>query len=222
MHSALAILGGALLTCVLGALVFGSWEDARTRELRKLMTALEGQRRIRDARARRARPPGDVLRSANDEQRTVDADLEQRDMHAAEVQTDGITRKARKAEEQQRRREEQEQAAALNAERHREKQADAARRKAEQAARKAEQQQRRQDEKEQAAALALERRRNEAERKAAAAASRTEKERRRPQQPPRASAEERFEAAQQNLTERPLYAWAQRIESENRAEPETD
>jgi membrane protein involved in colicin uptake len=58
-HSVLLVIGGALLTVLLGALVFGSNETAeerRLREERKLLRALEAQRRIRNAQlARQAR-----------------------------------------------------------------------------------------------------------------------------------------------------------------------
>jgi type IV secretory pathway VirB10-like protein len=218
MYSALAILGGALVTCVLGALLFGSGEDARTREVRRLMTALEAQRRVRDARARRAGLRRD-LRPARDEQPTVEAAPEKREEHAAEPPAD---RTARESEERQRRREEKERAAAVEAERRREKQADAARRKAEQAARKAEEQQRRDEEKQRAAAVEAERRRDEAEREAAEAAGRGDEERRRREQLPRTPVESTSAPAQEDLTERPLYAWAQRIESENRPNTGTE
>src|SRR3954470_23069219 len=63
-HSTLLILGGGVLAAALAALVFSprsSGEDKHTREMRKLMTALEGQRRIRDAQQdREARQRGNV------------------------------------------------------------------------------------------------------------------------------------------------------------------
>ena len=52
----LLILGGGLLASVLAALIFtpkSVGEDKQTREMRKLMTALEAQRRIRDAQQAR-------------------------------------------------------------------------------------------------------------------------------------------------------------------------
>jgi hypothetical protein len=54
--STLLILGGGLLASVLAALIFTprkAGEDEQTREMRKLMTALEAQRRIRDAQQAR-------------------------------------------------------------------------------------------------------------------------------------------------------------------------
>ena len=50
-HTVLLVIGGALLTGLLGALVFGSSgtaEDRRMRDQQKLLRALEAQRRIRD------------------------------------------------------------------------------------------------------------------------------------------------------------------------------
>ena len=55
-HSVLLVVGGAILTVLLGALVFGSTgtaEDRRMQEERKLLRALEAQRRIHDARRMR-------------------------------------------------------------------------------------------------------------------------------------------------------------------------
>src|SRR4051812_47911113 len=66
-HSTLLILGGGLLAAALAALMFSprsSGEDEHTREMRKLMTALEAQRRVRDAQqAREARRRGSVART---------------------------------------------------------------------------------------------------------------------------------------------------------------
>ena len=64
-HTVLLVVGGALLTGLLGALVFGSngtAEDRRIREERKLLRALEAQRRIRDAQLmRKAKRHGAVV-----------------------------------------------------------------------------------------------------------------------------------------------------------------
>src|SRR4051812_50210190 len=66
-HSTLLILGGGLLAAALAALMFSprsSGEDEHTREMRKLMTALEAQRRGGDAQqAREARRRGTVARN---------------------------------------------------------------------------------------------------------------------------------------------------------------
>src|SRR3954465_4141266 len=77
-HSTLLILGGGLLAAALAALMFSprsSGEDEHTREMRKLMTALEAQRRVGDAQqAREARRRGSVARTTKprpqDERRT--------------------------------------------------------------------------------------------------------------------------------------------------------
>jgi hypothetical protein len=63
-HTVLLVVGGALLTGLLGAVVFGSngtAEERRVRDEQKLLRALEAQRRIRDAQlmrqARQQRQP---------------------------------------------------------------------------------------------------------------------------------------------------------------------
>jgi hypothetical protein len=98
-HTVLLVVGGALLTGLLGALVFGSSgtaEERRIREQQKLLRALEAQRRIRDAQ---------LMRQAKLVQATEEPGPDDR------------------ATKRQRKRDEKEQAAALSSAREAEKHA---------------------------------------------------------------------------------------------------
>lgn len=237
-HSVLLVVGGALLTGLLGALVFGSnttAEERRVREEQKLLRALEAQRRIRDAQLR-AQPR---QRGARRVESPASAPLEVQPTAEAEPEID------HRATERRRRREEKEHAAALAAER------EAARRaqrqatqeqksaaKAERSTLRAAQQQQRRDEKEKAVArkaeqetqvraarAAEEQRKREAREHAVAAkAQRDAEERARrraeletkvetpaaPQPDPARAKED----GDKPLSELPLYMWA--IEAEER------
>jgi len=108
-HSVLLVVGGAILTVLLGALVFGSngtAEDRRMQEERKLLRALEAQRRIRDARrmreARRrgslrveAPPPAQVEQPpVSNDTELVDAERERKREEKAAERRDAQERKA--------------------------------------------------------------------------------------------------------------------------------
>src|SRR5256885_11560343 len=105
-HSVLLVVGGALLTGLLGALVFGSNTTAEAqlmRDAQKLLRALEAQRRIRDAQLmREARKRGGGR---------VDAPPPAPAPAATEPELggDAESETERRATERQRRREEKEQ-----------------------------------------------------------------------------------------------------------------
>jgi hypothetical protein len=195
--STLLILGGGVLASVLAALIFTprrAGENEQTREMRKLMTALEGQRRIRDAQQAREqrqlgavrRPPATGLQAPN---RVADAppapapapvpetNAKRNDRRSAEHEHKAVLaaeQAERRVAEQQRKRVEKEQAAArqaeLDAEKRARRQAEQERKAAlalEQAERRAAEQQRKREERERAAARKAER---DAEAQAAAAA----------------------------------------------------
>ena len=145
-HSTLLILGGGVLASLLAALIFSprsSGEDKQAREMRKLMTALEAQRRIRDAQqARELRQGRPLMRppamSAYAPARVADPQtpppavaprptlvppaepyVEQPDRRSAEKERKAALaaeQAERRASEQQRKREAKEQAAARKAE----------------------------------------------------------------------------------------------------------
>jgi hypothetical protein len=222
-HSVLLVVGGALLTGLIGALVFGSngtAEEQRMREERKLLRALDAQRRIRDAQLMRqgrprqalrveAQPPtpigeqptasGQVVDESEAENRTADRQRK-RDEHEQ-----AVALKARRGvEKQDRRREKKEKAATLKAER------DAA-----EEARRATDEQRKRDAHEQAVAAKAQRDADEQERKLAA----------KPQPPapspaspiePAPAVTDKADKADKPLSELPLYSWAARIEAEDR------
>src|SRR4051794_17921707 len=177
--STLLILGGGLLASLLAALIFTprrAGEDEQTREMRKLMTALEGQRRIRDAQqAREQRQRGALVRrpamsvqapapaaEAPAPVPATETDVERNDRRSAESERKAAIaaeHAERRAAEQRRKREEKEQAAARKAEvaveredRRQAEQEHKAALAAEQAERRAAEQRRRREEKEQAAA----------------------------------------------------------------------
>src|SRR4051812_32746989 len=125
-HSALLIAGSALLTCVLAALVFRENSgDERAREERKLLAALDGQRRIRDAqrlreeRARRSAVSAphepQVDPQPDDDDDAAPAETAVAGLPAADDQRARSEKAERRAAEEQRKREEKEQAATLEA-----------------------------------------------------------------------------------------------------------
>ena len=121
-HAALLVIGGALATCVLAALVFaptGTAEERRLLEERKMLRALEAQRRIRAARLQREgrRRVAPAVRTTPP--RPVEPVLAP-DEHVGEV----VSPKAEeRAARRQREREAKEQAALLKSERKEEKRA---------------------------------------------------------------------------------------------------
>ena len=117
-NTAFLVVGGALLTGLLGALVFGSngtAEDQRMREERKLLRALEAQRRIRDAQLMR-----DARRRGT---RYVAAQPPAAAPEPEPVVPDEDSEAERRAAERERKREEKAKAAALKSEREAEKRA---------------------------------------------------------------------------------------------------
>jgi len=116
-HSVLLVVGGALLTGLLGALVFGSnttAEERRVREEHKLLRALEAQRRIRDAQLMRQGRP----RTPPHVEAPPPAPAEVVPVVAKEPETE------HRATERRRKREEKERAAALASQREAEKRAE--------------------------------------------------------------------------------------------------
>jgi hypothetical protein len=192
-HSVLLVVGGALLTGLLGALVFGSSgtaEEKRMREQQKLLRALEAQRRIRAAQlmreARRREPSARVHVEVEPEPKALEPTPDE--MHEL--------RSAREAEKRAQRRAEQERKSAARAER---------------ATLRAAEQQRTRDEKKKAAVL-------KAERDAAKAREREAREEavaRKDELETRVADEQPAEPdAGKPLSELPLYSWA--IEAEDR------
>jgi dTMP kinase len=150
-HAALLVTVGAVVTCVLAALVFrptGTAEERRMREERRMLRALEAQRRIRDARRARetnrrapfyaqpavaAAPQVDVDDRQETELRIADRERKQ------EEKEDAAARKAqRDAEKRTQRREEQERKATAKVERSKARAAEKQQRQDEKAALKAE------------------------------------------------------------------------------------
>jgi dTMP kinase len=200
-HTVLLVVGGALLTGVLGALLFGSnstAEERRIREEQKLLRALEAQRRIRDRQLmRRAREQ----RQPHREPEPIAVE----EVVAEEPKPD------HRAAERQRKREEKEQAAALKAartaEKHAQQEAEQERKaalKAEASERREADLRRRRDEKEKAVALKAER--EARERAAALEATLPE-----PAPPTPSTAEE----PDTPLAELPLFSWAHDIENDD-------
>jgi hypothetical protein len=172
-HSTLLILGGAVLTCVLGFLLFGSKgsaEEERKRQEQKLLRALEAQRRAHERqRAREATRRGVVIEAQRPVQIEQPPDAgEVADAQAAVLSGDEDpavalkeTEAERRAADRQRKRHDKERAAALKTQRGAEEQARRRAEKGQAAALKAEhraaEQQRKREEKEQAAALKTQR-----------------------------------------------------------------
>jgi hypothetical protein len=243
-HSTLLILGGALLTCVLGFLLFGSKgsaEEERKRQEQKLLRALDSQRRAHERqRAREASRRGVAIephRPVQIEQPPDDGEVASTpeavvagdEDHAFALKETGAERRAA---DRQRKREEKEQAAALKAQLGTEAQARRRAEKEQAAALKAEhraaEQQRKREEKEQAAALKTQRDAQQRERQLAEKDAKAEKEERAAalaarEADQRASVEPTPEPAPEPepepdkpLRELPLYSWATRIENEDR------
>jgi hypothetical protein len=222
-HSALLIAGGALLTCVLGALVFGgkgSAEDERMREERKLLTALEAQRRVRDARRLREERRGRAVPGSRRPAQVEQLEVDEREAASKEQAAANQAQEAeRRANEELRKREEKGQAAALKTQRRAEeqerrraaKESEAAA-KAERAERRAQEKQLRQKAKEQTAALEAQ----DAERRA------EEEQRVRAELAPQRAPTGDVVENEKPLAELPLFSWAHQIETEDRAPTETD
>lgn len=210
-HTVLLVIGGALLTGLLGALVFGSSgtaEEKRLREQQKLLRALEAQRRIREVQLmREARRRGAPIYAPPP---SVAAEPEPA---APEPMPDEVQEAERRAAERQRKREEKEQAVALKSAREAEKRAQRraeqerkSAAKAERATQRAAEQQQKRTEKEKAAALKTER----------AAQEQLAPEPARPPQP--APLEQPAESEPDKpLSELPLYSWAIEAEDRDRA-----
>jgi hypothetical protein len=230
-HTVLLVVGGALLTGLLGALVFGSngtAEDRRIREERKLLRALEAQRRIRDAQLMRqakrhgavveAKRPAPVVKLPPVDAQAIDEEP------AAE----------HRASKRERKRHEKEQAAAFKAayaaEKRAQRQAEqehTAAAKAEQATLRAAEREQRQEAKralkaEHAKARAAER---QQEQEAKAALKAEHAKARAAEVPPTPSAPARTEPEQPHeakdadepkpLSELPLFSWANRIDDDD-------
>jgi membrane protein involved in colicin uptake len=216
-HTALLVIGGALLTGLLGALVFGSngtAEERRIREQQKLLRALEAQRRIRDVQLmRQARQQRQPRRETPPPLRVEPEPVADGDATTGEPTPD------HRAEEHRRKREQKEQAAALKAERDAEKRAQRHAEHERRSAVKAEQEtlrvaerQQKQDAKaaakaEQATLRAAERQQKD-EAKAQQAASRAP-------EPAKHTAIDPDQA--KPLTELPLFSWAHRIEDDDKS-----
>jgi len=113
-HAALLVTVGAVVTCVLAALVFrptGTAEERRMREERRMLRALEAQRRIRDAR--RARETG----------RRPTLYAQPAAAAATQLDVDDRQETELRVADQERKREEKEEAAARKAQRDAEKRA---------------------------------------------------------------------------------------------------
>jgi len=222
-HSVLLVVGGALLTGLIGALVFGSngtAEERRMREERRLLRALEAQRRIRDAQIMRQGRPretveaqplpqieqqptanGAVADEAEAENRAVERQRK-RDEHEQAV----ALKAQRGAEKQERRREEKEHKAALKAER-----------QAEDDARRELEEQRKRDAHAQAAAAKAQRDADARELKLAAKPEPAAPSPPKPKPSERAPVvAEKADKADRPLSELPLYSWAARIDTEDR------
>lgn len=206
-HTVLLVVGGALLTGLLGAVVFGSdgtAEERRIREQQKLLRALEAQRRVRDMQLmRQAKRQGQPYRETQPAPRAEAGPV------ADEQVTEIAPRVDRRATELQHKRDEKEQAAALKLEREAEKrarqQAERERKsaaKAEQITLRAVEQQQKQEAK---AAL------KEEQAKIRAAEARAQ-----PQPtPPPAARSVALEEETKPLTELPLFSWAHDIEDDD-------
>jgi hypothetical protein len=232
-HTALLVIGGALLTGLLGALVFGSngtAEERRIREEQKLLRALDAQRRIRDAQLlRQARQQRQPYRETPPPSRVDPEPVADGQVADDEPMPD------HRATERQRKREEKEQAVALKSEREGEKHAQRlaeqerkaalkadkrnekenaatlkAERGAEERARRAADEERKREEREHAVALKAQRQADEHKRAVAAKSA--------PAAPPPREPEPAVAADELDkpLTELPLFSWATRIETEDR------
>ncbi|HEY1513282.1 MAG TPA: hypothetical protein VGF66_05960 [Gaiellaceae bacterium] len=126
-HSALLVIAGAVVTFVLAALVFrptGTAEERRMREERKVLRALEGQRRIQAARraqeekrrmavidARRPSEPEpddrqEIEEHAGAERRAAEHERKRRDKElAAELKAQHVAEKAASRQAEQERKE---------------------------------------------------------------------------------------------------------------------
>src|SRR5690348_2167587 len=204
-HTVLLVVGGALLTGLLGALVFGSSgtaEEKRLREQQKLLRALEAQRRIREVQLmREARRRGASIYAA------PPPVAPEPEPTAPEPMPDEVQEAERRAAERQRKREEKEQAVALKATREAEKRAQRraeqerkSAAKAERAAQRAAEQQHKRDEKERSAHEQAERTTTVEHVPAPAQPD-----------PPEQSAPDK------TLSELPLYSWAIEAEDQDRA-----
>jgi cell division protein FtsN len=193
-HTVLLVIGGALLTGLLGALVFGSSgnpEERSIREQQKLLRALEAQRRIRDVQLmRRARQQRQPHRETPPPRRIEPEPVA--DGHAATEEP----KPDHRAAEHQRKRKEKEQAAALKSERQAEKRAQ----------RHAEQERKSAVKAEQATLRAAERQQQEEAKAQQAAARAPEPARQAPTDSPEQD---------KPLAELPLFSWAHRIEDDD-------
>jgi membrane protein involved in colicin uptake len=226
-HSVLLVIGGALLTGLLGALVFGSngtAEERRIREQQKLLRALEAQRRIRDVQLMRQ------ARQQRQPHRETPPPLRIEPVAVADGQAVDVEPKPdRRAAEHRRKREEKEQAAALKSERNAEKRAQRHAEQEHKSAVKAEQEtlrvaerQQKQSAKsaakaEQATLRAAERQQRE-EAKAQQAAARAATARVKPPPTPKPAKRTTMDDPEQvkPLAELPLFSWAHRIEDDDK------
>ena len=208
-HSVLLVIGGALLTGLLGALVFGSTDtpdERRRRDERKLLRALEAQRRIRDVqlmRAEKRRPAPRVQVQAPTqilELPVVDDAPTIEEESVAEI----------RAAERQRKRDEEDQAAALKAERDAEKRAQRAAEHERKSAAKAER-----------ATLRAAERQEKQEAKAAFKAEQAKERAAEAQAPPPPAPSREPEPKEEDdvdqtkpLAELPLFSWAHSMDDE--------
>jgi type IV secretory pathway VirB10-like protein len=203
MHSALLVAGGAVLTCLLAALVFspqGSPEERRMREERRLLRALEAQHRIRDAQRRRqAVRTVPLVRMPVPEPEPPQPEPEE-DSPSAEPPA-----RARREEARRRRQEEKAREASLRSQQKAEERSRKVARKAEQAQlRRAEEQRKREEKEKLKAAL-------EALPEPVAPAF----DRHEPEMPRRSDRQET------PLAELPLFSWTTRMETEDQAPTES-